>query len=963
MDNGLERNDPYRNMETGSKGVRPDFLSTTDKNREAAERLNDIENNASATVANPGDGADGANKAEKSAEGFYTGSGKGDDSSNTSNKKKTLLKRGGPIFAIILSVFGIGGTMLGTQMFQPFSLVAQFEETFNSMHTSADVRSAVFFKKQMETGRVKRPIKGNKIFGYKFTISEKQKQKLAQQGIEFDENYNGKKVLKYTSADGELKIVTADNFQTVYHNDVEFFKKYNAGSMTWRGAIANWFGTNTSTFLKNNKLTRNMFEKYKERVESAEQGKTRLDVAKETIEEKTKILNEDMKMKIGETGMDDDGSETVGGREESVGRNVTSRAEAVAKINDIAAKYNTAANVACGAMGFIGAVSLLVSANEALQIINLTTAYFEAVDKTKAGYGDETPINELSNTLNERKQNTNVMIEGEGNKEVSDNGIGGMKTVSVTTEKTAMESAGVAALYSGGIVNPRDPSVQSFNLTSSMKRIMGGIGVSTSAFEGCLIAKMGTAALSALADGMEIGTCVLGILGAIPTAGISLAGCGPLAASIGLQIAAGLALGAVLSGIVALITPVVTNMLTRNLVAELGGENLGNALTSGANMYQGGTHRANGGSLATIDKYENFAMARKQIIAEKAKNERESLSPFDITSKYTFMGTLLTSMMSFSHANTLASTFSAGGAALSSSLLALSPSATAYDIAADLPDNIEDYWDTCPYLASIDAIGDSYCNPYTISDLDTINDDPEDVIEAVDGYGGLGEDSSDGNVTVDPDSELAKYIRYCSERGSSFGVADQNIASEVGDFGQTSSAAANGAIGSIPVIGDAIEIISDASQLRNIGYISGESCVAGNNVNAASSPNWKEAKYYQRFIEDQSLAESMGLIEKSAVTAYLEDYYEKNPLDNSYEGILARYSGLNKETVVAILDVLDYENYIANYDPTERYAFGGVKNEDIEEEMNYNNENVLGGEGILLGNIVYADVRNRSFAI
>ena len=36
---------------------------------------------------------------------------------------------------------------------------------------------------------------------------------------------------------------------------------------------------------------------------------------------------------------------------------------------------------------------------------------------------------------------------------------------------------------------------------------------------------------------------------------------------------------------------------------------------------------------------------------------------------------------------------------------------------------------------------------------------------------------------------------------------------------------------------------------------------------------------YQRFIEDQRLLENMGLIEKSSVTAFLEDYYEKHPLD------------------------------------------------------------------------------------
>ena len=140
--------------------------------------------------------------------------------------------------------------------------------------------------------------------------------------------------------------------------------------------------------------------------------------------------------------------------------------------------------------------------------------------------------------------------------------------------------------------------------------------------------------------------------------------------------------------------------------------------------------------------------------------------------------------------------------------------------------------------------------------------------------------------------------------------------------------------------------------------------MAGNTVDASESPNWDKAKYYQRFIEDQSLAESMGVIEKSAVTVAVEDYYEKNPLDESYEGMLARYSGLEKDDVVALLDVIEYGSYLAQYDPSERYAFGEEQEvEGVEDEVEFDNENVLAGDVVLLERIAYADVRNRSFAV
>ena len=62
-----------------------------------------------------------------------------------------------------------------------------------------------------------------------------------------------------------------------------------------------------------------------------------------------------------------------------------------------------------------------------------------------------------------------------------------------------------------------------------------------------------------------------------------------------------------------------------------------------------------------------------------------------------------------------------------------------------------------------------------------------------------------------------------------------------------------------------------------------------------------------------SLLENMGLVEKSSVTAYLEEYYEKHPLDNSYEGVLARRSGLTKENVIALLNYAEDLVFLANY--------------------------------------------------
>ena len=987
--------DAARDVIRGFRDTRPDFLSN--KGKKNSKRRNGSDGVvgglrfAEQSAVNDGIGASasglgGVRDKETKVGGLYSGNGKtaggvGEKSGKGKKKSRGWLKKGGPVGLIIGLIVGVGGIMGGSQLFQPFSLVAQFQETFNSMQVSANTRSSRFFRLQMESGRVKDPVRGT-IFGKTFSITKKQKERLKQQGIEFDENYeiDGKKtkVLKFDDGSGDIKVITAREFDDVYNSNTDFHRAYNAGSMTWRGQIANWFGTRVSAFLKNNNLTRNMFNDYENK--KAQLDGDGLAAVKETLGEKTDMIdNEGEKVRESSEGeTDDDGKVTGYKKEDSsndsgkIKRGDTSSLSS--KMKNIESKFSASANIVCGVSNAIGTITLAVTAAEALQIINLATAYFETADKVKAGYGDDAPIHELATTLNEKQNTTDKVlksasVDGDGSSESDYKGTYEDKTYE---GKSAMEAEGVAALYSGGKVNTNDASVQSFNLTASVKNVLGGIGASMTAFQGCTIAKLALSAYEAVDGLVDTLECVGGIISSVAGgAGIALAvkGCVELAVDIGGAILKSAAIGVAIAGVFSILSPILISAWTRDLVSNLGGVDLGNALTSGGNMYLGGAHRANGGSPATREKYESYAVAQRQVMEDYARYERESLDPFDTTSKYTFMGTLLTQLMSFTSANSLMSTITSGGSVVNNSIAALSPTASAYDIASTLPTE-EEYENTCPYLASIGVIGDAYCNPYVMTDMSTINNDPVDVINKVNDFGGLADETtSDGNVKIKGDSDLAKYIVYCDGRTSMFGITDYNIVSSLNsstsaNTGNTyTDAVIDGGIGALPFIGDGIDVIENINSLNNLGYISGESCVAGNTVDNASAPSWDEAKYYQRFIEDQSLAESMGVVEKSAVTAYLEEYYKENPLDNSYEGMLARYSGLDKETVSDILYIARYYEYVNNYNPVERYAFGepAVK---VEKELKFDNENTVADNllVILFNPISYADVRNRSFA-
>ncbi len=1036
------------------KGLKGDHIN--EKGNSEASSLADAENNASkGGFYSGGDNVDEARKAEEGLGGFYASNrgknGRGQKKDKGKRRGGLFIKKNGPIFTILISVAVAGGILTGLQSFQPFSLIAQFTESFNSMQSSANKRSNFFLRLQMDSGRVKSPSKGT-IFGdhQKFSITKKQAAKLKQQGIEYVKDFEGSgvgvlkfddgtdtpKIIVMNESDiGKIKGGNAFTFDNMYSANSDFFHGYNAASMTWRGAIAGWFGEVTVKFLQSNNLTRNMFADFQKKVKSAKAGNTK-SVAQEILAERTGTIEDGgAKMKgADEEAQDADGNSTRrpvdggeivpgsnGSKEPPSPTNMTgkegeseavknsfgvtegtdssggkfSRADMTAdtvrtKLDDISGKVQKGANIACTVLNVVGSINLLVTAAEALQIINLTTAYFETIDKTKAGFGDDTPIHDFTNALNEQKEATyspvgTLSLNGS---DVSTN-VPSEKD-NVTRTRSAMQSSGVGGLYSGTAVDPNDASVKTFNISSSIKGILGGLGASMAMYEGCAIAKVVSNMVSAITSAIEIAGCILGAVGAAFTFGMSASACAPLAAKIAKGVALSIAIGVAVAAVISIITPIVSQALTRDLITNIGGEDLGNALTSGANMYLGNTHRANGGSLSTYDKYKQFAMAREDVIAENARYERESLSPFDITSKNTFMGTFLTKLMGFQTTRSLMGALATSSSVISSSITSLTPGAKAFNVAETLPTQ-KDYEDTCPYLASIGAVGDAFCNPYTITDMSTSEVDPADVITYLDSdenfpvknFSGETSDGDIQNVKIAGDSELAKYILYCDQRESAFGIADQNIGNEIGDWATVKSgdstvdSVANSAIGAIPVFGDVVDVVTNTQILSNIGYVSGESCVAGNTVQsnltegadesmketyASESSSWNKAKYFQRFVEDQSLAESMGIIEKSAVATFVDEYREDHPLDNSYEGILARKSGLTKDTVVAILDLVDYAEYVANYDPSTRYAFGEpvVK---VEKTLRYDNENTLAGDPVLPRAISYADVRNRSFAV
>ena len=906
---------------------------------------------------------------------------------------KGRFKKAGPIITILALCLGFGGSSFLGQMSMPFSLISQFQDTFDSISVSQNARSKSLLK--FQTGEIKDGvkdcIKAHYFKADEFRVTKRQKAKLAKNGITFEDE-GGITVMKHVRANGEVQTIVADSkhagegritFDDAFANDIEFRNNYTEGSRTWRGSIKAWFDSSMKKLLGRLGINRNNWRDFDANSKnSAEDMKTKMsgDVESDGADAKSKNSTGDYEDYDADGDGNSDGtrlSDVESGTPEDTSFKTSDATEIDAntgktklqgKLQSLAGKFDTASsilstgvNIVCGVSDFIGAVSMIVAAYQAVQIISMAANVFEGIQKAQIGDGASSPLHDLGNSLTRKTKNTyteTTSVKKDGNDYVADG------TNTTTRERSAMEAAGISAIYGGTSVNMSDPSVKSFNMNTMLNTVYGSIGSiaanisnGVAAFKTCTAARMAAAVVSAGMTIVKIVLCFTGV------------GC---AISGGMELikAAGSALGSVafsaaVSIAIAHLVPFIAGILTRKVVTEVAGEDLGNMLVSGANMYMGQNHQQSGGSVASKGAFIAYLQEQDRVVAENARYERETRSPFDITSKYTFLGSLASQMIPIaSQMSTFTGMINGASTVVGNAVRSITPHSSAAS-AAIVAQIAEDQTEkNCPEMHDIGAVADAFCNPYIVTDTSTLEDNPATVVNEVNALKGFENPDKEEDAKIDAGSDLARYIIYCGQRTSPWGKVDQNIAGDV-QSAQVGNAVGDAALGAVPIVGDALDIFNNTEKLRYMGYITGKACVANNDGEdmGDKTAKWKDNKKYQRFIEDQRIAESAGLIEESAVTKFISEYYEKHPLDNSFEGILARYSGLTKDKVVATLDALEVLAFKEEYEPAGLYPYP-VEDEGEKEYRIEDNDTIVNDYYIAYtNNVVYDSRRNRNFAV
>ena len=882
----------------------------------------------------------------------------------------------GPILAVFLLVCVFIAILFVSQAAMPFAIVNRLREEFNTNGVSSVLRADNILDVQLATAP-----------GSTFAITNVQKSAFKESGIYANEYNNGTSTtttLSYRNSKNEWTTVVTTGLagdtgaaeaaravigiDAVFADpavitiseamkDVNFKTAYTTASKTWRGGNSGWYDELEKLGEEVNGWTRSRWYAYSANAVSAG--------VNAGVNSFTKIASSSVAQTSFSTSsggaitdsaghvlsqaddgvysyIDDAGERIIVDSSDVTTAASETTTSAISEANLIQQQAETftqfakiGASAACAAVqGFI-AVQSLANAQQRLQKFNLASGYMEAVQQVQAG--DD--------------------LNGEPMKEYNDR----LLLKNEETKANAMMSDGMNTLFTGAKVNSSNSEVLAVNAETAIAResekddyvadffaktINDGRGL-VGALKTCNYVQ-GT--ISVVSAGLAVAS-VVGLIGGIVTGQLEIA-----------MPSAGVILGIVGSAVIIAAVSALAPTIARHLVetygeslikdfaTEIAGEKLGNMMVSGGNALLSSNHQIGGGSPADEATVAYFKRAQEAVIAEQAEYERRTLSPFDVTSQHTFLGSMVYALVPVATSVNTSSALKSLGSILRTSAINLLPSASAIGETELIKGAAKN---DCPTLKSVGIQGDPFCNPLYVTDRTTTtvagyynafpndlnstvaatglyssaNTSPEEVIRLEEELKTIEVTRDDSgkitsiNITGDDKNELKRYILYCGQRTSNWGSADSRIAESL-DSGNMSNR-----LSSIPVLNDFADFFSKFKNNQEMDWVTGSACVA-----SSSNPYWNGTsghnQLHQRFVEDQRLFSEIKVFNTNPVVAFLDAYYEENPLDNSYEGIIARFSGMTKEEVIATEQLVDALIYIANYDPSTRLAFGAEETEE-----------------------------------
>lgn len=335
-----------------------------------------------------------------------------------------------------------------------------------------------------------------------------------------------------------------------------------------------------------------------------------------------------------------------------------------------------------------------------------------------------------------------------------------------------------------------------------------------------------------------------------------------------------------------------------------------------------------------------------KVLALDAEAERATRSPFDITSKNTFLGSIVynlaTSMLvnykSSTDSFTLSSVFGPvthmadySGKNLLNTVVADGPKDGYLNVVGQ----------NCATSNSVSIEGDLYCNQHNTATTKYMSYSDSQWKEVI------SEDDKKRFALLAMNSQTPVGVKdgeVCELYKKEFQRDDDNAAQQIIHGLSDLLSRMVGLYESCSGVSDGISLRSDYT------------------ISNANSNKQKTELLSGFALYDMTKSLIYGT--RSEMAMIRDEYYAKYPQDNSLEAKLARISGLSKEEVEIAMNYADYLTVIADYNPTTRYVFG--KNLiNIPQEVEFVDDGEVKSSTYLawFGRFEYSDVRNRSFVV
>ncbi len=318
------------------------------------------------------------------------------------------------------------------------------------------------------------------------------------------------------------------------------------------------------------------------------------------------------------------------------------------------------------------------------------------------------------------------------------------------------------------------------------------------------------------------------------------------------------------------VVPTINNSMVENDFSTISGIYGGEMLVEGAVNVGKILAKGSGATPGDADSVKSYARLNSTILALDTEADRINRSPFDVSSKNTFLGSIVHSIAIGLNKNLSTSIFNSIGTTIGAALGKLSPTTYADDNADAYLNN----FGNCETINSIGAVGSATCSEIATFDTSTLDNtfNNSEFIAFVEENTNL----ENGKRTIKKDSLLADFIKYNNERITPIGIMDGGILEAIKNKST-----------SLSFISDIISMVRAwlGASDKDKTIATGEAF-----VNSTTNPNWNKYKYAQRYVSlaratealrqydgDETAYNSLPLFEgtENPVIAFLNDYYSE----------------------------------------------------------------------------------------